>query len=224
MARWALMVGVLAFSAACGIGAADPAEETPANPFEGDIQAFEAADAESMPPAGQVLFVGSSSIRMWDTDRWFPGLGIINRGFGGSTMADAVHFFDRIVTPYRPRAIFLYEGDNDIAGGCTAEEVRDDFLRFAALVEEKLPGTPLYYLPIKPSIARWNVVGEMRRANCLINIVIRDHAWMHYVDTSDALIGPDGRPRPEFYLEDGLHLSEDGYALWTAVVGPLLPD
>lgn len=219
------MLGAFAFSVTYGVGVADPAEEAPPpNPFEADIRAFEAQDAESMPPERQILFVGSSSIRMWNTDKWFPDRGIINRGFGGSTMSDAVYFFDRIVAPYRPRAIFLYEGDNDIAGGRPAEQVRDGFVRFAALVEEELPGTPLYYLPIKPSAARWDVVDEMRRANCLINVVIRDHEWMHYVDTNEILLGPGGTPRPELYLEDGLHLSEAGYALWTDIVEPLLPE
>lgn len=214
------MVSAWAFCSACS-AAAD--EGVAGNPFEEEIRAFEALDAVSMPPEGQLLFVGSSSIRMWDTDRWFPERMIINRGFGGSTMADAVHFFDRVVVPYRPRAVFLYEGDNDIATGRSAEEVRDDFVRFASLLEEALPGTTLYYLPIKPSLARWNLVSEMRRGNCLINIVIRDKDWMHYVDTAEILLGPGGVPRPEFYLEDGLHLSERGYGLWTSLVGRLLP-
>jgi hypothetical protein len=218
------MVGVAILAMVNGAGLAQDAGAEEANPFEDEIRAFEEQDAEAMPEPGGILFVGSSSIRMWDTDKWFPDRGIIQRGFGGSRMSDVVYFFDRIVLPYRPKAIVLYEGDNDIAVGRSAERVRDDFLELAQRIEQDLPGTELYFIAIKPSLARWDMIDEMRCANCLINWTIRDHDWMHYVDVAEAMLGPDGTPREDIFMDDGLHLNDEGYAIWTSIVEPLLAD
>jgi lysophospholipase L1-like esterase len=192
--------------------------------WEAEIQAFEAEAEADLPPDGAVLFVGSSSIRMWTTlADDFPSVPVINRGFGGSEIADAIRFADRIVLPYEPRIVLLYAGDNDIANGKSAPEVLADVQRFVDLVHESLPETRIAFIAIKPSIARWKLVDEMETANNLV----REYAAaandrVEYIDIFTPMLGEDGRPRQELFMEDGLHLNDEGYALWRQVVAPFL--
>jgi len=190
--------------------------------WEAAIQAFEAADRDSPPEPGQVLFLGSSSIRGWDLEEYFPELDAINRGFGGSQIADSIHFFDRLVLPYRPRAIVFYAGDNDIAVGKSAREVVRDYQKFVAQVEAALDETQIIFIAIKPSIRRWHLVEEMREANRLIREFSEGKPNLAYLDIDHPMIGADGKPRPELFVEDGLHLSDAGYQLWSDLLAPLL--
>ena len=172
-----------------------------------------------MPPAkGGVLFVGSSSIRFWDLEKHFPEFEPLNRGFGGSQVADSLHFAERIVLPYEPRIIVMYAGDNDIAAGKSPCEVQKDFQMFVALVHEKLPATRIVYVAIKPSIRRWKLVHKMRAANALILATCIEDEQLEFVDIDTPMIGGDGQPRPELFIQDGLHLSEAGYHLWSELV------
>ena len=188
--------------------------------WEPSIRAFEEKDRANPPPEGGFVFVGSSTIAGWNLAKRFPDLPTINRGFGGSQMADAARYADRIVIPYRPRAVVLYSGDNDVAAGKSPYQVTADFRAFLAKVRAALPDTPVVFIPIKPSIARWKLVDRMRRANTLISRVIQRDEHCVYADIDWALLGPDGKPRPELFKEDGLHLNEDGYALWSSLLRP----
>ncbi len=190
--------------------------------WEKAIATFEAADRENPPPAGGILFIGSSSIRMWNLDRYFADFPVIHRGFGGSEISDSIEFAPRIVLPYRPRIIVLYAGDNDVAKGKSAEVVARDFDRFVGVVHEELPTTRIVFIAIKPSISRWRLVGEMRRANELIRTRVESDDRLAYVDIDTPMIGDDGKPRPELFVSDGLHLSTKGYDLWAALVLPHL--
>lgn len=195
----------------------------PAQPFEKEIRAFEAADEKRMPPRGAVLFVGSSSIRMWKTlEKDFPDLVVINRGFGGSTIRDSIRYADRIVIPYRPKRIVLYAGDNDVAQGKTAGQVLADFKEFVTTVREKLPGVRIDFIAIKPSIQRWKMVEQMSEANRRVREHARAEKDIGYIDIFMPMLGDDGRPRRELFVADGLHLNEKGYALWAKVVGEAL--
>ncbi len=190
--------------------------------WESTIQEFEKQDKTNPPPQGAVLFVGSSSIRMWPLKHCFPDLPVINRGFGGSFVEDSLYYADRIVLPYKPRVIVFYAGDNDIASGKTPEQVFHDFTTFVKKVHEALPKTRIIYIAIKPSIARWKLIDKMREANRLIQDFTRKDARLTFVDIDTPMTGPDGRPRRELFLEDGLHLNDEGYALWTSLIQPLL--
>lgn len=193
--------------------------------WEPEIRAFEVADRAAPPAKGGIVFTGSSSVRMWDLAAAFPGAGALNRGFGGSQLADAVAYAGRIVAPYEPRLVVLYAGDNDIAAGKKAEEVAADFTRFAKLVHGWLPKTVILYLSIKPSPQRWALSPEMKKANRLIQAAVKKGKRLKYLDVSTPLLGKDGTPRPELYLADGLHLSPEGYAVWNGLLAPLLrPD
>jgi hypothetical protein len=190
--------------------------------FEKDIAAFEAEDRASPPPAGAALFVGSSSIRYWDVGRAFPGLPAIKRGYGGSHVSDTIHFAGRIVFPYRPRLIVFYAGDADVAAGKTADQIAHDFKSFVALVHEKLPATPIVIIGIKPSPAHWSRIETIRGANALVQKLVAGDRWLAYADVDTPLVGADGQPRRDFYVANGLNLSEAGYQAWTDAVRPIV--
>lgn len=189
--------------------------------FETEIRAFEAADRKHPPPADAVLFIGSSSIRLWDTlAKDFPDVPVINRGFGGSQIADSTRYADRIVIPYHPRRIVLYAGDNDIAAGKSPQQVRDDFRAFVEKVRASLTDVPISFISIKPSLARWPLVDKIREANRLVEQCTREQKGLEYIDVFTPMLGPDGKPRPELFRNDGLHMNRNGYQLWTSVIAP----
>jgi len=199
-------------------GAADPAAPEEA-PFEAEIRAFEVADAKKPPAPGGVLFVGSSSIRLWATlAEDFPDHHVVNRGFGGSRVADSTRYADRIVLPYKPKTIVLYAGDNDVAGGRSPREVRADFEAFVEKVRSAMPETRVLFIAIKPSVARWKLVDKIREANRLVREFAEADDRLGYIDIFTPMLGDDGMPREELLVADGLHLNEKGYALWREVV------
>jgi lysophospholipase L1-like esterase len=159
---------------------------------------------------------------MWQTAESFPDLPVINRGFGGSHISDVNHFADRIVLKYKPRVIVFYAGDNDIAGGKSPERVVDDFQAFVRLVQDRLPAAKIIYLPIKPSPSRWKFWPKAKKANALVKA--RDVAddRIIYVDTATPMLGENGEPRPELFLDDALHMNSKGYALWNRTLSPAL--
>jgi len=192
------------------------------NRWEPKIRQFEEQDRVKMPPADGILFVGSSSIVGWDVARWFPDLPVINRGFGGSQIADSVHFADRIVVPYRPRVIVFYAGDNDVASGKGPGRVLADYRRFVEKVHAALPQTRIVFVAIKPSLRRWHLVDTMREANRRIREVAEEDDRLVFVDVDAPMLGDDGKPRAELFKKDGLHLSDEGYKLWSSLVRPHL--
>jgi lysophospholipase L1-like esterase len=186
--------------------------------WQKDIAKFEAADEKSPPPKGAYLFIGSSSARMWDLKKSFPELKTINRGFGGSELEDSLFYADRILIPYQPKAVFLYAGDNDINKGKTAEIVTEDYQKFVAKVHKTLPKTDIVFLPIKPSLSRWNLWPKMNKSNQAIKALTEANPKLHYLDIPPAMLGSDGTPKKELFIKDGLHLSPEGYQLWSKFV------
>lgn len=187
--------------------------------FGDEMRAFERADRASFPTPGQIVFFGSSSIRLWDLERSFPGLDATNRGFGGSWMTAALDAMDRFLLPYRPRAIVLYEGDNDLANGSTPAEVLEELHEFLSRVEDALPGTPVYVLAVKPSPARAALLAEQTELNRgFAALSDEEFPTARYVDVTVGLRDDEGRFRTEMYQDDGLHLSPLGYETWTAAL------
>jgi lysophospholipase L1-like esterase len=212
--RPALFAFVLLFPL-LGIAADAPA------PFENEIRAFEQADAKSPPPKDAVLFLGSSSIRLWKTlEQDMPGMKVINRGFGGSQVADSVRYADRIVLPYRPKLIVFYAGDNDIASGKSPQRVMSDFREFVTKVHAALPEARILFVSLRPSVARWHLWGRQWLTNELMRQFADADPTVDYVDVVPTLLGPDGRPRADYLVADMLHLNPDGYRAWTAVIRP----
>ncbi|HWN93423.1 MAG TPA: SGNH/GDSL hydrolase family protein [Methylomirabilota bacterium] len=190
------------------------------NSFEKDILAFEASDKTNPPPKQAVLFIGSSSIRMWKTlAQDFPEYRVINRGFGGSQIADSVRYAHRIVIPYEPRVIVFYAGGNDINSGKSAEIVFDDFKHFVSKVREQLPRTKIVYISVAPNPARWAQMDRVREANRLIRNYAANETGLSFIDVHPHMLGEDGQPQPDIYLPDRLHMNEKGYAIWKRIVG-----
>ena len=203
--------------------------------WQPSLDAFAAADRLHAPRPGGVLFVGSSSIRLWDgLEQAFGGSAdaaaeahaiIIKRGFGGSRLADVADYMDRLVLPYKPRQVVVYAGDNDLAEGATPADVLASFKRFVRGVHRDLPETRIAYLSIKPSPLRAQLIAQARAANDLIEAYSATVPNLDYIDIYSKMVDADGRPRPELFAPDMLHLNRAGYALWrqeiAAHLGPL---
>lgn len=199
--------------------------QEPANPFARWEQAIQAIEQrlEADPPAkAGVIFAGSSSIRLWDLNKSFPDLDAVNTGFGGSQIRDATHFAERVILKHEPSTIVLYSGDNDINAKRTPEQVLADFQAFAAKVHETLPECRVIFLAIKPSLKRWEQIETQREANRLMREVCEGDERLTFIDLEPIMLGEDGKPIPELFADDGLHLSEAGYKRWTQAVQPAL--
>jgi lysophospholipase L1-like esterase len=190
--------------------------------FADDIRNFAARDRKNFYPRDGVLFVGSSSIRNWLTAESFPDMPVINRGFGGSQISDVNHYFNDVVAKYRPKLIVFYSGDNDTQAGKSPQLIFSDFDRFVSRVHDSLPDTHIIALPIKPSIARWTKWPQMQETNSRMAELDKRDDRLQIVDTATPLLGPDGQPRKELYVADGLHLSPKGYAVWNEILTPIL--
>ena len=216
-----LSLVILCVIAGLSAGKDQPADPDP-NRFAEEIKAFAEWDSKNAVPAEPVLFVGSSSIRMWRTHDCFPELPVVNRGFGGSHISDVLHFVDRLVVPYKPKVIVFYAGDNDIAGGKSAQRVFEDYRKFVGIVRAKLPEARIIFLSIKPSESRWSLWPEAKKANELVLGLSRKDDRLFFADLATPLLGPDGKPRSELFLGDKLHLSPAGYDIWTKALMPVL--
>ncbi len=192
------------------------------DPWEKDIAAFEKANQKLMSKPGGIVFYGSSSVRRWDVKKSFPDLPVINRGFGGSTMADAIRHVDRAVLPLKPRLIVLYEGDNDIGGGMTPPMVVQDYQRFVKKVHDALPETKIAFIAIKPSLHRIHLLTQMRGANMGIREITEQDERLSFIDVDTPSIGPDGAPMRDLFVDDLLHLTPKGYELWTKIIRPYI--
>lgn len=204
-------------------GATATAPATQPASYEREIAAFEREDAIHPPPQNANLFIGSSSIRLWASlSEDFRGTPTIRRGFGGSAIADSTRFAPRIVIPYHPRRIFLYAGENDLAAGRSPQRVLADFKAFVAAVRAGLPTTDIYFISIKPSPLRVKLLDNVREANALVEAFCPSAAHVHYIDIFTQMLDADGRPRPELFRADHLHMNAKGYAIWISKITPLL--
>ena len=197
-------------------------EQVSSPAWEADMQRFEAADAQSPPPRGGVLFIGSSSIRFWDTlAQDFPGVPVINRGFGGSELRDSTWYADRIIVPYAPRQILIYAGDNDLNAGRTPQQLRADFIAFVDRVSRDLPKAKIAYISNQPSPSRAQLLPVQREANTLIAAEAQ-RLDVDYIDIFTPMLDASGQPDESLFIEDRLHMNRAGYALWREIVAPYL--
>jgi lysophospholipase L1-like esterase len=186
--------------------------------WQSEIAAFAAIDKLAPPPANAVLFVGSSSMRLWHTlAADFTDVATINRGFGGSQIADSLYFAEQLIAPYQPAAIVMYAGGNDLAAGKRPAQVRDDFGAFVIQARRWAPKAPFAYLSIKPNLSRRTQLPQIREANALIRACAAERQ-VDFLDVHTPMLGADGEADPRWFDVDGLHLNARGYALWTGVV------
>lgn len=215
----------LAFSGAmlvtgCSTVHIDPAaREAAAKKWSGELAAFDAADAKSPPQPGGLLLVGSSSFRKWtNAAESFPEKHVTNRGFGGSQMHELLALTDRLVWPYAPSEILVYEGDNDIAAKKAPAQIANEFREFANLVHHHLPDAKIYFVAIKPSPSRVQLMPQAAEANKMVGDYCATKSWLKFIDVVPAMLDANGNPRPEIFSSDNLHMNGKGYELWTKIV------
>jgi len=220
MRRVMMLMLAAVCSATLGLSAQAPLDP---NRWESTIQKFEAADKATPPAKGGIVFIGASSFARWNNlAESFPDLKVVNRGFGGSELSEAVKYAPRVVVPYGPRIVVLYAGENDLNRGLTPEVIASDFGKFSQLIHTSLPAARIVVIGLKPSLLRWKLREGMHQANKLIRTQCAADGKCTYVDPWPSMIGKDGTPKPEFFVEDGLHLTPEGYKAWTQMLKPHL--
>lgn len=218
------LLAVLLFAAALGVApvAAGQLPSPLQKDISRDLAAFQTADRAALPPKGEILFVGSSTIVSWDLVKAFPEYRTINRGMWGSSLSDTVRNVDQLVLAYEPRLVVVYGGENDVDGGDTSEGVAIQFERLVKAVHARLPETRVLFIGLKPTLRRWLEIDRMRMTNDLIRSICSRDDRLAYLDVDGVMMGWDERPRRELYQEDGLHLSAEAYRLLTVLVRPFL--
>ena len=200
-----------------------PLEPDPAR-FWAEIKAFQEADILDKPPMGGIVCTGSSSMRMWHPriQKDLTGLTIVTRGFGGSHYTDVIYYVEELVLKYQPRALLIYEGDNDAAYGKAPNQIFHDFKFLVQRIRQNLPELRFYVIGSKPSLSRWDIVEQMQAANALIKAYCRKDSNCTYIDVWPNILGTDGKPRDELFMEDKLHLNSEGYDQWANAIAPLI--
>jgi lysophospholipase L1-like esterase len=196
-----------------------------AQPFYSDIQAFKKQDSVSFPPPNAILFIGSSSFTLWkDVQKDFPKYKIINRGFGGSTLLDQIRYVKDVVFPYKPKQIIIYCGENDLASSDTvsSNEVAKRFQKLFTLIRNKFPQVQISYISMKPSPSRQLLMPKMMKGNELIKKYLTTKKRTAFIDVYKEMIDDEGKPRPELFLDDNLHMNKAGYDIWKKKIEPYL--
>ena len=208
--------------ALAGILPAVLSAQEPADParFEETIAAWEAEDRLNPPPPNAILITGSSSITRWnhEMEADLAPLTVIPRGFGGSRMADVLHYVDRVIIAYEPRAVVIYEGDNDTWAGFSAETIVGQFEEIAARIHDALPETRIHIMSVKPSVARRTVWPEAQRTNRMLQAIAAGNDLIHYLDAASHMLRPNGEVMTDIFVEDNLHLNEKGTDIWAAAI------
>jgi lysophospholipase L1-like esterase len=210
-----LLFLALLFASAC-----NPKLPPAAGIFENEIRSFEQKTKAEKPAHGQILLYGSSSFRMWGTYAAdLSGYAVVNRGFGGSQMSDAVQYFDRVVMPLKPSLVLLYEGDNDLASGESVDQVMQDFEQLTKLIKRKLPKTHLAVISARPSVARTALRPKQDALNSRVQVWCAAHPdRADFIDVRPALLDVNGQANMQYLVDDKLHLNAAGYAAWTRVI------
>lgn len=193
--------------------------------WEADIAAFEEESRQNPLPEDAAVFVGSSSIRLWSSLKEdMSPIPVIQRGFGGSKLFDAIYYVDRIIIPYDPKALVVFSGSNDIAGESpkSADQVVQLYRQFVETVHKKLPDLPIYYIAISPTKSRWEHREIVFETNKQIAEIASQDDRLFFIDTASALLNDQGEPEDAYFIEDNLHLSEEGYRVWTSIIKPVL--
>ena len=192
-------------------------------PFWNDIQKFKRQDSLTMPSKKGIVFVGSSSFTMWkDLEKVYKEYNAINRGFGGSTLTDAIAYAEDIVLAYKPRQVVIYSGENDIANGASAEEAFNRYATLFGIIRKGLPKAKITYVSMKQSPSRAKLANEMAKANRLIKAHIEAQKNADFVDVNAKMLDANGAPRPELFLNDMLHMKQAGYDIWIKEITPHL--
>lgn len=195
------------------------------SPLAGEIAAFKSQDSLTGPPKNAILFVGSSSFRLWDgIEKSFPSHTIVNRGFGGSSLPDVIRYANDVIFPYGAKQVVIYCGENDIAASDSvgSKIVLQRFQQLFWLIRNEMPAVPILFVSIKPSPSRWQMKERMIAANKSIKKFLRKQKRTHFVDVWSAMLDSDGKPMEDIFKEDKLHMNAKGYAIWQKLMEPYL--
>ena len=190
--------------------------------FAAAFEEFAEWDTKNYVPENGIVMVGSSSIVRWNSAESFPGLPIINRGFGGSQASDIIPWVEEAVLKYDPAVVVYYAGDNDTEAGKGAEQIFEDIRTFTEAVLAHDPATQVVILSVKPSPRRWQWQSVMLDTNAMIRRYADTLPTVHYVDVATPMLGRDGQPISNLYVEDRLHMTAAGYDVWNRVLSPVL--
>lgn len=196
-----------------------------AQPFANEIADFKKADSISKPPANPILFVGSSSFRLWpDIQSYFPGYTILNRGFGGSNLLDVIRYADDVIFAYHPKQIVIYCGENDIASSETvsADTVHNRFRQLFSMIRDRYPTVPIAFVAMKPSPSRYHLIKKVKNGNKQIKKFLSKQSNTAFINVFDPMLNKDGKPREELFVEDRLHMNPEGYRIWQQLITPYL--
>jgi len=195
-------------------------------PFKAEINAFMKSDSINMPAPGGILFVGSSSFTKWkDVQAYFPGFPIINRGFGGSSLPDVIYYAEQTILKYKPKQIYIYCGENDLAGNktVTADTVLKRFKQLFSIIRKNLSKkTEVVFVSIKPSVSRWKLEEKFVETNEKIKKYIESKSHASFVNVHTAMLKPDGEVMTDIFISDNLHMNPKGYAIWQGIIAPTL--
>lgn len=196
-----------------------------APPFWDEIQAFKKEDSVQAPPRRAIVFTGSSSFRMWTgIQEAFPEHRILNRAFGGSSFPHVIRYADDVIFKYHPKQVVIYCGDNDLAASdtVTAQTVYQRFVHLFTMIRSRLPKASIVFVSIKPSPARLHLMPEAKQANALIKAFLKGKRRTGFVDVFNPMLGPNGKPKSELFVEDSLHMNSEGYKIWQRQIEPAL--
>lgn len=198
-------------------------QSNPTPPFWNEIQYFKKLDSAVFPPKGKILMIGSSSFTHWkDVGYYLPGYPFINRGFGGSSLPHLIRYFDDIVTPYKPRQILIYCGENDLGPDVTADTVVERFKTLYHMIRKQDRRVKITYISMKPSPSRAHLKDKMLEGNEKIRSWLESKKRTSYVDVFHKMLLPDGKPMPDIFLKDSLHMNAKGYLIWQKEIAPHL--
>jgi lysophospholipase L1-like esterase len=226
-AWWRIAAAIALLPGLTGIAAAQaPAESAPDElrvnadptfPFANEVAAFAKANEANSGAPGAVLFLGSSSIRLWNTQASFPDRSTVNRGFGGATTPDVLRHYPRLFPKAEPRSVLVYIGENDLAAGATPDIVARNILALLKKLRADYPKARIAYLSLKPSPIRWTLWPKMAAVNMTVAARSRVGGF-DYLDVGSSLLAHDGLPDASLFGPDGLHMNGRGYSRWNRLV------
>jgi len=191
--------------------------------FEEEIKKYIEEDISSYQKRDMIVFTGSSSVRFWATvNEDYPKHDIINRGFGGSMMSDLYYYREDLILKYKPKQVFIYEGDNDIANGKSTKEIMKDTKTLVKAIRKALPETNIVFISAKPSVARWNFKTEYEQFNAKLEKYANRKNNMEFVDVWKPMLLKNGEVDPSLFIEDNLHMNIAGYTIWKNTIEPFL--
>lgn len=206
--------------------ASTPSDSSTPNKYATELAAFRKADAENPSTHGSIVFTGSSSIRLWKTlSADFPGLRVINRGFGGSTAKETLEHYDTLIKPHQPRQVVIYVGSNDISRGATANDVLETLAALFDRIHADFPKAKVSYISNAPNPKRWSMVEQFKTINASVESWTQQRPYLDFINVFPKMLGPDSLPLPDIFVSDNLHMNPKGYAIWKEIVAPhLLPE